>query len=169
MGGVIYLATNASFKITFWFRIASFFKQKKGLFYYCLYVLSFVVYKHYNYKTGIQLPPGTNVGRGLLFGHFSCIVINGATSIGRNCTIYQGVTIGSARGKGIPTIGDNCVIFAGAKIIGNVKIGNNVVIGANAVVLKDIPDNCICAGVPAKIINEDSSETINLYLGKNNR
>lgn len=166
MGGAKYLITNASFKVTFWFRIASYLKQKKGIFFYILYFLSLVVLKHYNFKTGIQLSPGTKIGGGLTFGHFSCIVINDCSIIGRNCTIFQGVTIGSARGKGTPIIGDNCILFAGAKIIGNVKLGNNVVVGANAVVVKDIPDNCICAGIPAKIINNDSSETIKLYIEK---
>lgn len=68
----------------------------------------------------------------------------------------QGCTIGSQRGGrkgGIPTIGDNVVVCAGAKVIGNIKIGNNVMIGANAVVVDDVPDNAVVAGVPAKIIN----------------
>lgn len=74
-----------------------------------------------------------------------------AESIGNNVWINQQVTIGY-NGASAPMIGDNVVIYAGAKIIGGVHIGNNVTVGANAVVTKDIPDNCVVAGVPARII-----------------
>jgi len=81
------------------------------------------------------------------------IVIHSRCKIGKRVILGQGITIGRALDPaGIPTIGDNVYISAGARIIGNVKVGNNVIIGANAVVTKDIPDNSIVAGVPAKII-----------------
>lgn len=89
--------------------------------------------------------------------HYSCIVIS-AESIGDNCVIFQGVTIGhSFLGKepGRPKIGDRCVIFAGAKIFGNITIGNDVVIGANCVVNKNIPDNCIVVGNPCRILKKN--------------
>lgn len=88
-------------------------------------------------------------------------MINEAVSIGRNCNISQGVTLGQAnRGKrkGAPIIGDNVYIGAGAKIIGKVKIGNNVAIGANCVVTKDIPDNAVVVGVPGKVISYEGSK-----------
>ena len=75
----------------------------------------------------------------------------------------HGTTIGSVRGKGSPLIGNNIVISAGAKIIGNVKIGNNVMIGANAVVTKDIPDNAVVVGNPAKIVNFNGIEHTSFY------
>ena len=94
--------------------------------------------------------PESKVGEGLVLGHgFSIECI--AESIGKNCSIYQQSTIGFTR-KGCPTIGDNVWIFSGAKILGPVKIGKNAVIGANAVVTKDVPDNAVVAGVPAKLI-----------------
>lgn len=88
-------------------------------------------------------------------------MIAGSAVIGECCTIHQGVTIGrtfSGKKVGVPILEDHVVIFPGAKVIGNIKIGSHVVIGANAVVVEDIPANCVVAGVPAKIISYDSSK-----------
>lgn len=105
-----------------------------------------------SYKTGIQIPPNT-CGPGLQIWHYGYIIINEATKIGKNLTIYPGVEIGHKKsGDGCPIIGDDCFIGAGAKIFGNIKIGNNVTIAANAVVTKDIPDNAVVGGIPAIII-----------------
>lgn len=90
-------------------------------------------------------------------------MINEKASIGENVTIFQGVTIGSMRGKGAPTIGNNVVIAAGAAIIGKVKVGNNCFIGANAVVVKDVPDGAVVVGNPAKIINFNGAHNVSLY------
>lgn len=87
---------------------------------------------------------------GLMLIHGFSTIIN-ARSIGKNVTIFQQVTIGYSKGFS-PVIGDNCEICCGAKVIGNVRIGNNVTIGAGAIVVKDIPDNAIAVGNPAKII-----------------
>ncbi len=92
----------------------------------------------------------TDIGGGLIIQHGFSTIIN-AKKIGKNCKIFQQVTIGY-NGDEQPVIGDNVVVCCGAKIIGGVKVGNNVIIGANAVVCKDIPDNVVVAGVPAKII-----------------
>lgn len=163
--GVKYLIFNASFKITFWFRVGSYLKGKSNFFFLCLFGIVFLIHKHNQYKTGIQLPFKTNIGPGLVFPHFSCIIINPKTKIGENCTVFQGVTIGSKRGAdgGSPQFGDNCVIGAGASIIGNCKIGNNVFIGANALVVKDIPDNSVVGGNPAKILNYEGKANTKLY------
>jgi serine O-acetyltransferase len=134
------------------------------LLYSMIYLFVFIIHKHNQYLTGISIPFDVKVGKGLLFVHFSCIIINPCTVIGDNCTIFQGVTIGSKRGAGIPVIGNNCVITAGAKIIGDVKIGYNVVVGANAVVVKNIPDNAVVGGVPAKILNMNGEKTCKLYF-----
>lgn len=87
--------------------------------------------------------------------HFGCVIINGGAVIGENCTIYQGVTIGMARlkGKNVPVIGNNCVLGAGSKVLGDITIGDNVMIGANAVVTKNIDSESVVAGNPAKVIN----------------
>lgn len=103
---------------------------------------------------------GTDIGFG---AHFETpphlqhglngIIVSHYAHIGKDAWIAQQVTIGQAIDKNVaPTLGDNVVIGAGAKIIGNVRIGNNVTIGANAVVVNDIPDNCICGGIPARVI-----------------
>lgn len=165
-GGVKYLFFNASFRITFWFRIGSYLARQKGILFKLLYGIVFLIHKHNQYLTGIQLPIGTQIGEGLCFAHFSCIIINSTCTIGDNCTIFQGVTIGSVRGNkgGVPIIGNNVVLTSGAKIIGGIKIGHNVIIGANAVVVSDIPDNSVAVGIPAKVISNDGKTKVELYL-----
>lgn len=111
----------------------------------------------------------TNIGGGLQFFHYNCIIIAQSVAIGKNASIHQGVTIGrvfAGKYAGVPTIGDNVVIFAGAKILGNIHIGDNAVIGANAVVTKDVPANCVMAGAPARVISEDSRKCFNKEWGE---
>ena len=84
------------------------------------------------------------------------VVVHARAVVGRNCIIGANVTIGGKSGwYEVPEIGDNVDINAGAKVLGPIRIGNNVIIGANAVVVKDVPDNCVVAGVPAKIIRRN--------------
>lgn len=84
------------------------------------------------------------------------VVIHARAVIGENCVLGQNITIGGKSGwYEVPIFGDNVHVSAGARILGPVRIGNNVIIGANAVVVKDVPDNCIVAGVPAKIIRDN--------------
>lgn len=103
-----------------------------------------------------SVPASVVIGGGSKFAYGGIgVVIHSRAVIGKNCMIGQNVTIGGKSGwYEVPVIGDNVEISAGARIIGPVRIGNNVIIGANAVVVKDVPDNCIVAGVPAKIIKE---------------
>ncbi len=102
------------------------------------------------------------IGEGLFVQHgFSTIIA--AKSIGKNCWINQQVTIGFSNKEDSPIIKENVTINAGAKIIGGITIGNNVVVGANAVVVKDVPDNCVVVGVPAYIIKRNGIR-INEYL-----
>lgn len=105
---------------------------------------------------------GTNLGFGAYFKtpphlphHLNGIIVAPNAIIGENCTIFQQVTIGQDENGNAPIIGDNCYIGTGAKIIGNITIGNNVKIGANAVVVKDVPSNCTVVGVPGKIIKKE--------------
>lgn len=106
-----------------------------------------------------SVPASCTIGRGTKFGYGGIgVVIHARSVLGRNCVIGANITIGGKSGwYEVPVIGDNVKINAGARILGPVHIGNNVIIGANAVVVKDVPDNCIVAGVPAKIIKENIS------------
>ncbi len=105
-------------------------------------------------RTGIEIHPGATIGRRLFIDHGTGVVIGETTEIGDDCTIYQGVTLGGTgkdRGKRHPTLGNNVMVGAGAKVLGPINIGNNVRIAAGAVVLMDIPDNCTAVGVPARV------------------
>jgi serine O-acetyltransferase len=111
--------------------------------------------------TGIEIHPGAIIGRELFIDHGMGVVIGETAVIGDNVTLYQGVTLGGTgkeRGKRHPTIGNNVVIGAGAKILGNIKIGDNSYIGANAVVIKDVPDNSTVVGVPGRITRQDGKK-----------
>lgn len=103
--------------------------------------------------TGIEIYPETKIGAGFYIEHYGTIFIAPTTRIGRNCTIFQGVTIGAdLGGHKAGVIGDNVIIGAGAKVIGDITVGNNVIIGANAVVIRDVENNVVVAGVPAVVI-----------------
>lgn len=106
-----------------------------------------------------SLPASCVIGKGTKLGYGGIgVVVHARSVIGKNCMIGQGVTIGGKSGwYEVPVIGDNVEINAGARILGPIRVGNNVIIGANAVVVKDVPDNCIVAGIPAKIIKENIS------------
>ena len=110
--------------------------------------------------TGIEIHPGAKIGKRLFIDHGMGIVIGETATIGNNCTIYHGVTLGGTgkdKYKRHPDLGNNVIVGCGAKILGPIKIGNNVKIGANAVVLKEVPDNSTIVGVPGitKNTNED--------------
>jgi serine O-acetyltransferase len=113
-----------------------------------------ILYKYTQIVTGIELPCEVTIGKNFRIDHFGGIVISGYTKFGDNCTIRNGVTIG-LRHENLPlapTFGNDVNIGTGAKVLGPITIGDNVDIGANAVVIKDVPSNCIAVGVPAKII-----------------
>ena len=113
------------------------------------------------FLTGIEIHPGAEIGRGLFIDHGMGVVIGETSVIGDNVTIYQGVTLGGTgkeRGKRHPTIGNNVVIGAGAKILGNITVGDNAYIGSNAVVIRDIPPNSTVVGVPGRITKQDGKK-----------
>ena len=105
--------------------------------------------------TGVEIHPGATIGRGLFIDHGMGIVFGETTEIGDNCTIYHGVTLGGTgkdTGKRHPTLGDNVLVGAGAKVLGPVYIGDNVRVGAGSVVLKNLPANATAVGVPAEVV-----------------
>lgn len=167
------LLWEESFMVTFWFRIGSYLMQKQNVIAKFFLIIVAVIHKTNCRLTGIQLPLGTVIGGGLLFNHYSGIVLAKSVTIGENCTIFQNVTIGRTwNNTPPPVIGSGVILCAGCKVIGNVKIGDNVIVGANAVVTKDIPDNCVAAGVPASVVSHDSSKCLagywSVWFGKDN-
>lgn len=113
--------------------------------------------------TGIEIHPGAVLGEGLFIDHGAGVVIGETTVIGKNCVIYQGSTLGGTgkeTGKRHPTLGDNVMVGCGARVLGPITIGNNVKIAANAVVLKDLPDNCTAVGVPARVVRQDGVKLV---------
>lgn len=115
--------------------------------------------------TGIEIHPAASIGMGLFIDHGMGVVIGETTIIGENVTLYQGVTLGGTgkeKGKRHPNIGDNVVIGAGAKILGNITIGDNSYVGANAVVLRDVEPNSTVVGVPGRITKQDGKKIDNL-------
>ena len=109
------------------------------------------------HKTGVEIHPGATIGKGLFIDHGMGVVIGETTEIGDNCSIYQGVTLGGTGkdlGKRHPTLGDNVMVGAGAKVLGPFTIGDNSKIAAGAVVLKEIPDDATAVGVPARVVRQ---------------
>lgn len=129
-------------------------KLSKMFWKVCLYLAKF--------KTGVQIPVGTRIGRGFRMLHFGNVVVHPDAVIGDNFNIAQGRLIGdsfSKSGGGTPIIGNNCCMFANSIVVGNVKIGNDVLIAPGAFVNFDVPDNSIVIGNPGKIIQRVSSPT----------
>ncbi|TYP47022.1 serine O-acetyltransferase EpsC [Thermosediminibacter litoriperuensis] len=130
-------------------RIAHFFYKRK------LFLIARIISQVARFFTGIEIHPGAKIGKGFFIDHGMGVVIGETTEIGDNVTLYQGVTLGGTgkeKGKRHPTLGNNIVVGAGAKILGPIKIGDNCKIGAGAVVLKDVPPNCTVVGVPGKAV-----------------
>ena len=110
------------------------------------------------FLTGVEIHPGAQIGKGLFIDHGAGVVIGETAIVGDNCTIYQGVTLGGTgkeTGKRHPTLGDNVMVGAGAKLLGNFTVGSGSKIAAGAVVLRDVPENCTAVGIPAKIVRRD--------------
>ncbi len=114
--------------------------------------------------TGIEIHPGARIGRRFFIDHGMGVVIGETAVIGDDVLLYQGVTLGGTgieKGKRHPTIGNNVVIGAGAKVLGNISVGDNSYIGANAVVIKDIPANSTVVGVPGRITRQEGRKIDN--------
>ncbi|WP_027339561.1 serine O-acetyltransferase [Halonatronum saccharophilum] len=114
--------------------------------------------------TGIEIHPGAKIGSGFFIDHGMGVVIGETTEIGENVTVYQGVTLGGTGkevGKRHPTLKDNVMVSAGAKVLGSITLGENVRVGAGAVVLKDVPDNCTVVGIPGRVVIKDGKKVKN--------
>jgi serine O-acetyltransferase len=113
------------------------------------------------FLTGIEIHPGAQLGRGVVIDHGMGVVIGETAILGDYCLIYQGVTLGGTgkeTGKRHPTLGDNVVVGAGAKVLGNLNIGHNVRIGAGSVVLREVPSDCTVVGIPGRIVYREGAK-----------
>ncbi len=127
------------------------------------FFLARLVSQHGRRRTGIEIHPGATIGPGLFIDHGMGIVVGETAEIGANCTIYHGVTLGGTgknAGKRHPTIGDNVLIGAGAKVLGPISVGHNTRIAAGSVVLRCMPANVTAAGVPAIIVRENGERVV---------
>ncbi len=113
------------------------------------------------FLTGVEIHPGATIGEGLFIDHGSGVVIGETTIIGNNCTLYQGVTLGGTgkdTGKRHPTLGDNVMVGAGAKVLGNFTVGSGAKIAAGAVVLGPVPENATAVGIPAHVVRVEGKK-----------
>lgn len=134
----------------FWYKICHFLYKIKLKF------ISKLIMKIVRRRTGIEIHPAAKIGKRLIIDHGMGVVIGETTIIGDDCLIYQGVTLGATgkeKGKRHPTIGDNVMMGAGSKILGNINIGDNVKVGANCVVLDDVESNSTIVGVKGEKVN----------------
>lgn len=142
-----------SFKVMLHYRLAHKLYLKKH------YFLARWISQRAVRKTGIEIHPGATIGKGLFIDHGSGVIIGETAIVGDNVTLYQGVTLGGTgkeTGKRHPTIQDNVMISAGAKIIGSFTVGENSKIGAGSVVLKEVPPNSTVVGVPGHVVKRNN-------------
>jgi serine O-acetyltransferase len=152
-----------SFKVMLHYRLAHKLYLKKH------YFLARWVSQRGARKTGIEIHPGAKIGENFFIDHGNGVIIGETTEIGNNVTLYQGVTLGGTgkeHGKRHPTIGDNVMISAGAKIIGSFKIGENSKIGAGSVVIEEVPPNCTVVGVPGRVVKRDNKALVREELNQ---
>jgi len=159
--------TYPGVKAVVFHRIANFFHLAG------FYLIARIVSQTIRFFTGIEIHPGAKIGKNLFIDHGMGVVIGETSEIGNNVTIYHAVTLGGSspsidserqrHEKRHPTVGDDVVIGSGAQIIGPVKVGNGSRIAANAVVVKDVPENTTMVGVPAKAIKSENKGNFKPY------
>lgn len=141
-----------SFKAIMWYRVAHKLYVKKH------YFLARLISQRTARKTGIEIHPGAKIGKGLFIDHGHGVVIGETAVLGENVTLYQGVTLGGTgkeKGKRHPTLGDNVMVSAGAKILGSFTVGSNSKIGSGSVVVSEVPPNSTVVGVPGRVVKRD--------------
>ncbi len=149
------LLTYSGLHAVLMYRAAHWFYDKK------LFTVARCISQFARFLTGIEIHPGAKIGKGFFIDHGSGVVIGETTEIGDNCLIYQGVTLGGTgkdKGKRHPTLGNNVMVGAGARVLGPIKVGDNSKIAAGAVVLNDVPPNCTAVGVPARIAKRNGKK-----------
>lgn len=132
-------------------RVAHWFYNKR------LFLIARIISHISRFLTGIEIHPGAKIGEGVFIDHGMGVVIGETAEIGNNVTLYQGVVLGGSgkeKGKRHPTIGDNVVIAAGAKVLGSFRVGEHAKIGAGAVVLREVPPYSTVVGVPGRVVKE---------------
>lgn len=159
---ILEVLTYAGLHAIIWYRIAHFLHAKLHIPF-----LPRLISQIARFFTGVEIHPGATIGKGFFIDHGMGVVIGETTIIGDNVTLFQGVSLGGTgkeKGKRHPTLGDNVVVGAGAKVLGNISIGDNVLVGANAVVIRDVPPDSTVVGVPGRItkINGEHKPGINL-------
>jgi len=148
------ILTYPGVKAVFFHNISHFFYQAG------FDLIARIISQTTRFFTGIEIHPGAKIGQRFFIDHGMGVVIGETSIIGNDCTLYHGVTLGGTtwkKGKRHPTLGDNVVIGAGAKVLGPIMIGKNSKIGSNAVVVSDIPEDSTAVGIPAKIIESDQN------------
>jgi serine O-acetyltransferase len=150
-----YLLYSPGFRFTFFLRKAS--QRKPGSLVWIFYKL---FHRRYFYKYGFQIPLTTKIGKGLHIAHFGNVVLHVNASLGENCNLCHGITIGQAnRGerKGYPSLGNKVWVGTGAVIVGKIVVGDNVLIAPNSYVNFDVPSNSIVLGNPGKVIPKEDA------------
>ncbi len=138
------------------YRVSNKFYKRK------MYTTARFISQAARFLTGIEIHPGATIGEGLFIDHGSGVVIGETTIIGDNCTLYQGVTLGGTgkdTGKRHPTLGNNVMVGAGAKVLGNFTVGDGAKIAAGAVVLGPVPENATAVGIPAHVVRVAGKKT----------
>lgn len=146
-----------SFKVMLHYRVAHKLYQKKH------YFLARWISQRAVRKTGIEIHPGAQIGENFFIDHGNGVIIGETAIVGNNVTLYQGVTLGGTgkeHGKRHPTIGDNVMISAGAKILGSFTVGENSKIGAGSVVIEEVPPNCTVVGVPGRVVKRNNQKLV---------
>ncbi|MFC3608369.1 serine O-acetyltransferase [Stutzerimonas tarimensis] len=129
---------------------------------YAARLLSFIA----RLVSNVDIHPGATIGPRFFIDHGACVVIGETAEVGRDVTLYHGVTLGGTswrKGKRHPTLGDGVLVGAGAKVLGPITVGNNARVGANSVVVADVPDSCTVVGIPGKVVKLREAGTVNPY------